>query len=380
MSAYISADDFNRAKGKYDEENPSASYTLDAACYTQQHYLDGEREAIFYRTWQLACHIEKVSEPGAYYVADIQGRSIAVVRDRSGDLRAFYNVCKHRAHHLLVGEGKARVMTCPYHAWSYNLDGKLRQAPHTDALENFDKGEICLDQVRVEEFCGFVYVNLDNNAKPLAEVSGNLAEEINKFAPDIAELTLARRLTFDIKSNWKNVVDNFLECYHCPTAHKDFCSLLKFETYKVTTHGIYSSHMAKGGNANNTAYSVDGATCDDHAVWWLWPNTCLLRYPGRANFLVLTIIPVGPDRTIETYDFYFETAEPTAQEEEAINYIRDVLQQEDIDIVESVQRGMNTPAYRSGRVVNDPAGSGLSEHALHHFHGLLLDAYQSIVR
>jgi hypothetical protein len=207
----------------------------------------------------------------------------------------------------------------------------------------------------------------------------NLAKEIAEFAPDANALTFAHRLTFDIKSNWKNIVDNFLECYHCPTAHKDFCTLLEFETYKVTTHGIYSSHMAKGGNANNSAYSTDGATVDDHAVWWLWPNTCLMRYPGRGNFLVLNVIHVGPNRTIETYDFFFETNEPSAQEVEAISYIKDVLQQEDIDLVESIQRGMETPAFDYGRIVYDPAGSGLSEHGVHHFHGLVLDAYAKAV-
>ncbi|WP_198649966.1 aromatic ring-hydroxylating oxygenase subunit alpha [Zobellella maritima] len=380
MGVYISDAEIQVAKGRYNETDASASFTLNAQCYTDQKFLDLERETIFHRTWQWVCHMEKVREPGAYYVADVQGRSIAVVRDRSGELRAFYNVCKHRAHHLLEGEGKTRVMTCPYHAWSYNLDGNLRNAPHTDALIDFNKGDICLDQVKVEEFCGFIYVNLDPEARSLAEQTGNLANEINAFASDIKDLTLARRLTFDIKSNWKNVVDNFLECYHCPTAHKDFCTLLQFDTYQVTTHGIYSSHMAKGSKGENSAYSVEGGSCDDHAVWWLWPNTCLMRYPGRNNFLVLNIIPVGPDHTIETYDFYFETAEPTEQEEEAINYIRDVLQQEDIDLVESVQRGMSTPAFESGRIVNDPAGSGLSEHALHHFHGLLLDAYKQAVR
>ncbi|UTW13126.1 aromatic ring-hydroxylating oxygenase subunit alpha [Marinobacterium rhizophilum] len=380
MGVFLSDKEFQVVKGKYDESEPGASFTLNAQCYTDQKYLDVERESVFKRTWQWVCHVEKVRELGAYYVADVQGQSIAIVRDRSGDLRAFYNVCKHRAHHLLEGEGKARVMTCPYHAWSYNLDGNLRNAPHTEGLVAFDKGDICLDQVQVEEFCGFIYISLDPAAKPLSELTGNLAQEIMQYAPDVNELTFSRRLSFDIKANWKNVVDNFLECYHCPHAHKDFCTLLQFETYKVTTHGIYSSHMAKGAKGENSAYSVEGGSCDDHAVWWLWPNTCLMRYPGRNNFLVLNVIPVGPDRTIETYDFYFETAEPTEQEEQAIKYIRDVLQQEDIDLVESVQRGMNSPAFESGRIVNDPSGSGLSEHALHHFHGLLLDAYKQALK
>lgn len=148
-------------------------------------------------------------------------------------------------------------------------------------------------------------------------------------------------------------------------------------TYDVKTHGIWSSHFAEAGKQANSAYDVSGATVNQHAVWWLWPNTCLLRYPGRSNFMVLQILPDGPDRTHETWDFYFETADLTAAELDGVRYIDEVLQQQDIGIVESVQRGMRTPAFDQGRIVYDPAGTGLSEHGVHHFHGLLLDAYRA---
>ena len=171
------------------------------------------------------------------------------MRDRQGTLRAFYNVCKHRAHRLLSGEGTTGGIVCPYHAWTYTLDGQLFRAPHTESLEGFDVAGICLDRIRVEEFCGFVYVNLDPDAAPLAEQSGGLAGEILHWAPDVERLTFGHRLTYEIRSNWKNVVDNFLECYHCPTAHKDFCQLVDMDTYEVSTHGIYSSHMAEAGNS-----------------------------------------------------------------------------------------------------------------------------------
>ena len=324
-------------------------------------------------------HVEKLRETGSYVTTTINNQPILIVRDREGALRAFYNVCKHRAMQLLEGEGTSNNIMCPYHAWTYDLDGQLIRAPETDHLENFDTRAICLDEVQVEEFCGFVYVNLDTAAKPLAKISGDLANEINHWAPDVNDLTFSHRLTYDIKSNWKNVVDNFLECYHCPVAHKDFCTLVDMDTYKVTTHGIYSSHMAEAGKSSNSAYSVDNATVKDHAVWWLWPNTCIMRYPGRGNMIIMQVIPAGPDRTLETYDFFLETAEPNADEQEAIRYLNDVLQQEDIWLVENVQKGMNTPAFQQGRIVHDPAGSGKSEHALHHFHGLVLAAYKKMV-
>ncbi|MEM7076607.1 MAG: ring-hydroxylating oxygenase subunit alpha [Pseudomonadota bacterium] len=375
MTQFPSQRAFREITGGFDE-NPSRSLSLRKEAYVDASWFQVDQEAIITRTWQWVCHVEKLRQPGSYVTVEIAGRPIVLVRDRDGALRAFYNVCKHRAHELLRGEGRTSRIMCPYHAWVYKLDGQLVRAPETDHLEDFTPGDICLDSVQLEEFAGFIFVNLDPDARPLRELSGNLETEIRHWAPDIDKLTFGRRLTYDIKSNWKNVVDNFLECYHCPTAHKDFCNLVDMDTYKVTTHGIYSSHMADAGQGTNSAYDVSNATVRTHAVWWLWPNTCLMRYPGRSSMIVLNIIPAGPDRTLETYDFFLETPDPDPMEIDAMRYLDEVLQVEDINLVESVQRGMSTPAFTQGRIVSDPTGSGKSEHAVHHFHGLVLDAYE----
>lgn len=374
MSELPSKEQFERISDGFSPD-PFNTNSLKAEAYVDPAWYQVDQNEILAKTWQWVCHVEKLRTPGSYVTIDIAGRPIAIVRDREGMLRAFYNVCKHRAHHLLSGEGETTRIMCPYHAWVYKLDGQLVRAPETENLTGFNTKDICLDQVQVEEFAGFIYVNLDPLAAQLRDVSGNLETEIRHWAPDIEQLTFGHRLTYDIKSNWKNVVDNFLECYHCPTAHKDFCDLVDMDTYKVTTYGIYSSHMAEAGKSANTAYDVSNATVRTHAVWWLWPTTCLMRYPGRSSMIVLNIIPIGPDRTLETYDFFLETPEPDEAELEAIRYLDEVLQREDIDIVESVQRGMSTPAFTQGRIVHDPNGSGKSEHAVHHFHGLVLDAY-----
>lgn len=356
--------------------NPARSLSLRAEAHTDPKWFAYEQSAIFAKHWIWVCHVEKVRANGAYTTAMVAGRPVAIVRDQAGQLRAFYNVCKHRAHELLQGDGETTRIMCPYHAWVYDLTGQLRRAPETENLENFETNDICLDTVQVEEFCGFIYVNLDPDASSLATQSGDLGTEITHWAPDISDLTFGHRLTYDIKSNWKNVVDNFLECYHCPTAHKDFCTLVDMDTYKVTTHGIYSSHMADAGTSENAAYDVSNATVRTHAVWWLWPTTCLMRYPGRSSMIVLNIIPISENRTLETYDFFLETPEPDEGEVEAIRYLDEVLQVEDIGLVESVQRGMKTPAFQQGRIVHDLEGSGKSEHAVHHFHSLVLDAYE----
>ena len=351
--------------------------TLHAEAYTTQRWYDFEQAAVFAHTWQWVCHREKLAAAGDYVTTTVAGLPVLVVRAGGGELGAFYNVCKHRAHEVVAGEGSARSLRCPYHGWTYDLDGSLVTARHTQYLVDFDPSGICLDAVQVEEFAGFVFVNLDPTAAPLRLQSGDLGSEIATKAPDTAHLTLALRLTYDIASNWKNVIDNFLECYHCHIAHKDFVSLVDMSTYRVTTHGIYSSHMAQAGRSANTAYDVAGATVRDHAVWWLWPNTCLMRYPGRRNMMVMHVIPAGPNRTLETYDFFLEESGPNAAEAEAIRYVDEVLQVEDIGLVENVQRGMRTPAFTSGRIVYNPEDSGLSEHAVHHFHGLLLEAYRA---
>ncbi|WP_433237338.1 aromatic ring-hydroxylating oxygenase subunit alpha [Streptosporangium sp. CA-135522] len=376
--APVTMDDVRRV-GTGFHEDPERSMSLRSEAYTDPRWLEVDVRAIFARTWQWICHGEKLESSGSYVSATVAGMPIAIVRDRDGALRAFYNVCKHRAHELLAGSGTTRNIVCPYHAWTYGLDGQLKAARRADRMETFDKGEICLDQVLVEEFGGFVYVNLDRGAASLGEQAGDLAADIARWAPDVARLTHAKRLTYDVASNWKNVIDNFLECYHCHIAHKEFVDLVDMDTYEVKTHGIWSSHFAEAGKHANAAYDVSGASVTQHAVWWLWPNTCLLRYPGRGNFMVFQVVPAGPDRTLETWDFYFETAELEDAEVQSVRYIDEVLQQQDISLVESVQRGMSTPAFEQGRIVYDPSGSGLSEHGVHHFHGLVLDAYRSWV-
>lgn len=375
----VSAVDVERVAQGYDPD-PGNSWSLRSEAYTEAAWADFELRSVFGRTWQWVCHVEKLRDQGSYVSATVAGMPVAVVRGRGGVLRAFYNVCKHRAHELLQGSGTTRNIVCPYHAWTYGLDGSLKAARRADRMETFDKSEVCLDQVQVEEFGGMVYVNLDPAAAPLAEQAGDLAAEIAHWAPDVAQLTHAKRLTYEVASNWKNVIDNFLECYHCHIAHREFVDLVDMDTYDVKTHGIWSSHFAEAGKSANSAYDVSGASVTDHAVWWLWPNTCLLRYPGRGNFMVFQVLPAGPGRTVETWDFFLETTELSPAEEESVRYVDEVLQVQDIDLVESVQRGMSTPAFDQGRFVYDPARTGLSEHGVHHFHGLLLQAYRASVQ
>ncbi len=375
-AAPITPADVDRV-GRDHTADPAAAGTLHAEVYTAQRWHDFEQSAIFARSWQWVCHRERLATAGDYVTTTVAGLPVAVVRGDDGELRAFYNVCKHRAHEILADAGSIGSLRCPYHGWTYALDGSLIAARHTKNLVDFDPSGICLDTVHVEEFAGLVFVNLDAGAAPLRLQAADLGAEIAEKAPDIAGLTLARRLSYDIASNWKNVIENYLECYHCHIAHKDFVSLVDMSTYRITTHGIYSSQTAEAGRSTNTAYDVADATVRIHEAWWLWPNTCLMRYPGRGNAMLLHVVPAGPHHTRETWDFYLEDPEPNEAETEAIRYIDEVLQPEDIGLTESIQRGMRTPAFTSGRLAYDPEGGGVSEHGVHHFHGLVLEAFHA---
>ncbi len=359
--------------GRFDER-PERSYTLPAGWYTEPAVFEAERREIFGRSWQFAGHVEQIAQPGDYITVHLLDQNIFIIRGKDGVIRGFHNVCQHRAHELLAGSGNVKVITCPYHAWSYHLDGGLRTARGSERVAGFDAGDFCLKSVQIEIFNDFLFVNFVPEAVPLEAQAGDLGAEMRAHAPDLGRLTHAHRLTYELEANWKIIVDNFLECYHCPIVHPAFVELVDMASYRVVTHGIWSSHHAGPGKESNSAYDFSVGDVRIHAVWWLWPNMCFLRFPGSGNMMVLHILPVAPDRTFETYDFYFLDKAPNAQQREAIAYIDDVLQPEDIVIVESVQRGLRSRGYDQGRFMAGDPSSGYSEHGVHHFHSLLAAA------
>ena len=358
--------------GKFDRD-PEKSYTVPAHHYFDPGIYEREKEAIFFKSWNYACHVSQVAEPGAFATCQVADQSIAVVRGHDGVLRAFYNVCSHRAHELLKGCGKANIVTCPYHAWTYHTDGRLRSAIGQKKVEGFEADEFKLKQVRLEELAGFVFVNLDHDAAPLGPQAGTLAGEIKDYCGNVPELKFAHRLTYDIKANWKNVVDNFLECYHCSVAHPAFVDLVDIKNFHTRTHGMYSSHISPPGRANNAAYQIPAGQEGNFAAWWLWPNVTFNVFPGPSNITVLHIMPTGPETTREHFDVFLLNEKPSESEMQAIKYIDEVLQVEDIGLVESVQRGLHSRGYNQGRFMVDKDRSFNSEHGLHHFHSLVLD-------
>ncbi|MEL6421909.1 MAG: aromatic ring-hydroxylating dioxygenase subunit alpha [Pseudomonadota bacterium] len=352
------------------------SFTLPARFYTDRTIFDVEQEKIFARAWWYAGHQSQVAEPGCFLTTQIHSQNVFVIRGRDGALNAFYNVCQHRGHELLEGTGRTNVITCPYHAWAYDFDGTLKAARNTDRMAAFNKCDFALKAVRVEVFCGMVFVNLDEDAQPLAEQAGGLEEELRTYCPKIDEVVFAQRDTYDVAANWKVMIDNFLECYHCHTAHRDFVDLVDMESYRSVAKGIYSTHVSDAvRSTDNNAFNFEKGDVDfGYAGWFLWPNLTIWAYPGEANISTLQMLPAGAERTIEYQDWFLLDPQPSEQLREAMVYQKDVLQPEDIGLCESVQRGLNSRGYNQGRFVVDADESELSEHAVHHFQQMVVEA------
>jgi phenylpropionate dioxygenase-like ring-hydroxylating dioxygenase large terminal subunit len=352
------------------------SYTLPGSVYTDPAVYEAEKAAVFHKSWIFAGACNALAEPGCYTTVQIAGQNIVVVRGTDRRVRAFYNVCSHRAHELLTGSGRTGKIVCPYHAWSYELDGKLRSSKPFAQVAEFDTREFCLKAVRLEEFLGFLFINLDPAARPLAEQAAGLDEDIRKYCREPETLKFAGRLTFDIRANWKNVVDNFQECYHCPGAHPALVQLFDHGVYRTRNFGIASSHIAPGRD-DNAAYKFDpGAPGAQtfYGAWLLWPNLTLNVFPGRRNISFMHIMPTGPETTLEHWDFFLEDERPNAEEQAAMDYVKQVLQPEDIGLVESVQRGLHSKGYTQGRFVVNSRLDSFSEHGVHHFQSMWLRA------
>ena len=356
--------------------DPHNSFTLPARFYHDPAVYEREKESIFYRAWWCVGHRSQIAKPGQYVTAQIFDQNVFAATDRSGELRAFYNVCQHRGHELLKGRGKAGLIVCPYHAWSYDLDGSLKRAPNAEKVADFKACDFSLKPVRVEEYAGFVFVNIDPDAEPLREQAGDLEAEIRHYCPRLDEVAFAQRDHFDLAANWKVPIDNFLECYHCQVAHRDLVDLMDMDSYWVKTHRLYSTHIADAARSTeNSAYKFKMGEVDfGYAAWYLWPNLTIWVYPGEPNISTLQMIPTGPDRCIEYQDWFTLGGKKTKQLKDAIKYQRDVLQPEDIALCESVQRGLKSKGYNQGRLIVDPECSEISEHGVHHFQQLVVDA------
>ena len=354
------------------EAEAGRSWTLPSRYYTDPAILEREIAGIFRRSWICVGHLCDLRESGSYLTETLAGQPLLVIRGQDGELRAFFNVCQHRGHELLKGNGRIKGgITCPYHAWSYGHDGTLLAARLTEDVEGFNKRDFPLRPLPLAVAAGLVFVNLDSDAQPFEAGYGGLDETILWHLDAMPEYQRLASYRYDIAANWKVVVDNFSEGYHIPVAHPRLATLYNTDDSDARHGPLFSAFRSKGSPAYK---AMELGPDEPYLGWTLWPNLCMLSLPGSKNLVVLRMDPAGPQRCAERVDIYAPAGAPSANLQEVHHLFADIFNQEDIGLVESVQRGLASMAYDQGRYVVDRSDSWFSESGLHAFHQRILKA------
>ncbi|MGB7203949.1 MAG: aromatic ring-hydroxylating dioxygenase subunit alpha [Anderseniella sp.] len=341
--------------------------SLEARYYTDPAVFQQELDGVLSNTWQFAGHVSQVANPGDYFAFEIAGQNLFCIHGRDGVIRSFYNVCQHRAHELVSGTGNCKVVVCPYHAWAYELDGHLRSGPNIKVVPGFDKSDICLTRVSTEVFCGFVFVNLDPNASPMRDWYPGVEEELRAFVPHIDKLKPLEWVEIPEACNWKVSVENYSECYHCTLNHPTFATgVVKPETYDIQPQGYCLRHTTECQNLDRMSYPIDlngNEHAGEYSSWFLWPMISFQVYPGN----ILNTYhwrPNGHNKcTVWRGWFTVDGVDDEVVRRLAVQD-RATTVEEDIHLVESVQRGLNNKGYRPGPLVLDPNCGVNSEHSV----------------
>jgi len=339
--------------------------TVPSAWFTEPRFHHLDSEAIFARTWQGVGHAGRISDPGSWFVTEVAGDPVIVLRDRGGEIRAFYNVCRHRGGPLATEDGCARVLQCQYHGWTYQLDGSLRGVPHWNLVELFDREDYGLVPVRVETWEDQVFVNLDSEAVPVAEVLGGIRERIAPVR--LADLHHHARVEYEVNANWKVYVENFLEGYHVPIVHPELMTLYDFRSYATETSDTYSLQTSDLTGDSNLYERQGGGQAWYYCVF---PNYMLNVLPGRLQTNL--VVPIDHERCRVVFDYYYDDVESEAARrkiEEDLEFA-DRIQEEDIGICEHVQKGLGSRGYDRGRF------SVKFEQGVYHFQGLVRESYR----
>lgn len=338
--------------------------TLPRAAYVSDEWFSRERERIIFAEWFCVGRAEQIANPGDYHVVDIAGESVLIVRGTDEKIRAFFNVCRHRGSQLVPTSGQAsgsfgKTIRCPYHSWTYDLDGALRTAPYLEEGAALTKADLPLHHVGIETWGGFLFIRVDSGggAKPsLADQLGPVPDRLARYRLD--ELRSAKRLDYEVAANWKALLENYNECYHCGPVHPELCSLvpafkqagganLDWERGIPHRPGAYTFTMT-GTTTRAMLPDLDDDERARHKGELAYPNLMLsLSADHVAAFYVW---PHGPARTSITCDFLFhpdEIAKRDFDPSDAVDFW-DVVNRQDWRICESVQRGMTSRVFDRG--------------------------------
>jgi phenylpropionate dioxygenase-like ring-hydroxylating dioxygenase large terminal subunit len=309
-----------------------------------------ERGRIFARAWQYLGHVGELGDGAGYVAGRIGDIPVVGTRDRAGVLRAFLNVCRHRGSVLAAGAGARETLQCPYHAWTYGLDGALKGAPRSKREPGFDCEGISLRPASVGTWGPLLFANPDPEARPLGEVLGELPGLVAAAGIDVERLEPHARTESTVDANWKLVAENFLECYHCAVAHPGFSALVDVspDAYELTTGDSFSSQFGpvrENGSGLDTAGEVTRSQ-----FHFIWPNTMINIFPGRTNLSIGPVLPAGPERTERFLDYFFGPEVEAAWILELLEFDGQVGAEDKV-LVENVQRGIATGLIERGRLL-----------------------------
>ena len=332
--------------------------TLPYGWYTDPAVLGRERERIFRPAWQYVGHTGQLAQPG-YFATELGRTPIVVTRDRDGVVRGFVNVCRHRGFALATGEAGRETLQCPYHAWTYGLDGRLRAAPRSEEEPDFPRDELCLVPVAVDTWGPFVFANASTGAEPLADALGSLPAQVAELGLEVDSLVHHTRWEAVIEANWKIVSENFLECYHCQVAHPAFSELIDTspDAYVLSTDGRLSTQH---GPLRTVTPADELPRAQFH---FLWPNLGINIFGGRPNISIGPVVPLAPDRTHRFLDYFFGPDVEPAWIDDLLAF-DDQVGREDRTLVEGVQRGVGSGALEHGVLMSR------SEQLIGHFQAL----------
>lgn len=332
---------------------------LDADVYTNRGILDIEKQAIFKSTWQYVGHVSQLPETGSLIVAEIADVPLIIVRNDS-TIQCYANVCKHRAGPLATENGLVRNLRCHYHGWTYDLTGQLIVAPEMD--KSFQACDVKLTEYPTEIWQGLIFVHLGTVQRPVSDYFEGIATQIKPI--DLGSMTYHHRDSYDVACHWKVYMDNYLEGYHLPYVHPGLSKLLDYRSYDTELYDWYSYQFSPLGGGDN--FYGEG----DAHYYCIYPNLMLNILPGRCQLNLIT--PTGLNTCRVDFD-YFYSAPDSEQTKELIKQdldFSDEIQQEDIDICEQVQKGLQSGTYSSGFLCQK------REQGVWHFQELVRAAYR----
>ncbi|XP_015081828.1 choline monooxygenase, chloroplastic-like [Solanum pennellii] len=345
---------------------PPSSWYTDSCFYTH------ELNQVFFKGWQSVGYAEQIKDPGQYCTGRLGNVEYVVCRDDAGNVRAFHNVCRHRASPLASASGKKSCFVCPYHGWTYGLDGALQKATRITGIKNFRVNEMGLVPVRVAVWGPFILLNFENGVLPENEADidlvgnewlGNSSQILTDGGVDSSLSFLCRR-EYTVECNWKVYCDNYLDGgYHVPYVHKSYASVLKLDSYSTTI--LEKVSIQRCDAENDLDFDRIGSKPALYA--FVYPNFIISRYgPWMDTNLVL---PQGPRKCLVIFDYFLDSSHKS-DESFIAQSLEDseTVQIEDMKLCEAVQRGLESPAYCSGRYVPQV------EKAVHHFHSLLYES------